>query len=115
MDYTKLLFGLFFGLLGQIGSFMQLQGAIKYNWYGKYMWLILISSIPVSWLYIKSVNYLVEGFHGQIWPSRLIGFGIGIVVFSVMSVVLFQENFNLKTLICLFLAFCILLIQLVMK
>ena len=115
MDYSKLLLGFIFGLLGQIGSFMQLQGAIKYNWYEKYLWLILISSIPVSWLYIKSVNYLVQGFGGEIWPSRLIGFAIGMVVFSLLSVLLFKETLTLKTIICLFLALGILLTQLIMK
>ena len=115
MDYYKLFLGFFFGLLGQIGSFLQLQGAIKYNWYEKYLWVILLCSLPITWVYIKSVNYLVEGFGGQIWPSRLIGFAIGIMVFSVLTVVLFKESFTLKTVICLFLGFLILLVQLIMK
>ena len=115
MDYNKLLLGVFYGLLGQIGSFFQLQGAIKYNWHEKYLWLILLVSIPICWVYIKSVHYLILGFSGQIWPSRLIGFAIGIMVFTLMSVFLFRETFTFKTLICLFLGFCILLIQLFMK
>lgn len=115
MDITKLLIGVLLGLVGQIGSFMQLQGAIKYNWYEKYLWLILILSIPISWLYIKSVTYLVEGCGGEIWPSRLIGFAVGIIVFSFLSVILFKEPLNLKTIICLFLSFSIVLVQLLMK
>jgi len=115
MDLTKIFFGVLLGILGQIGSFMQLQGAIKYNWYGKYMWIILLSSIPVSWLFIKSVNFLVSGFGGQIWPSRLIGFSIGMFVFTTLSIILFNENFSLKTLVCLFLGFLILMIQLFWK
>ena len=115
MDFTKIGFGLLFGLIGQICSFMQLQGAIKYNWYEKYLWLILLSGVPVGWIYIKSVTFLVEGFGGQIWPSRLIGFAIGIMVFSLMSAILFKEVINLKTIICLLLGFCILLVQFFMK
>lgn len=115
MNFTKLLFGILLGFLGQVGSFMQLQGAIKYNWYEKYLWLILILSIPISWLYIKSVTFLVEGCGGEIWPSRLIGFAVGIIVFSLLSIVLFKETLTLKTMICLFLSFCIVLVQLVMK
>jgi multidrug transporter EmrE-like cation transporter len=115
MDITKILIGILFGILGQFGSFMQLQGAIKYNWHGKYMWIILLSSIPVSWLFIKSVRSLVEGFGGEIWPSRLIGFSIGMVVFTLLSIVLFKESFSLKTIVCLFLGLLILLIQLFWK
>jgi hypothetical protein len=29
MDYGKLLIGVLYGLVGQVGSFLQLQGAIK--------------------------------------------------------------------------------------
>lgn len=115
MDITKIVLGILLGFLGQIGSFMQLQGALKYNWYDKYLWVILLSSIPVSWLYIKSVTLLVEGCGGEIWPSRLIGFAVGIMVFSILSVILFKETFTLKTMICLFLSFCIVSIQLFMK
>ena len=115
MDISKIIFGVIFGFIGQIGSFLQLQGAIKYNWYEKYLWLILLLSVPICWLYIKSVTLIVEGFGGQLWPSRLLGFSIGIIVFCVLSVVLFNESLNLKTIICLFLSFCILLIQLFMK
>jgi hypothetical protein len=115
MNLTKLGLGLILGLIGQICSFFQLQGAIKYNWYEKYLWIILLSSIPVNWIYIKSVNYLVEGFNGEIWPSRLMGFAIGIMVFSTFSVLLFNEQFTTKTIICLILGICILLVQLFMK
>lgn len=115
MDYTKIVIGMLLGFIGQIGSFMQLQGAIKYNWYEKYLWVILAFSIPISWLYIKSVTYLVEGCGGQIWPSRLMGFSVGIMVFSVLSILLFKEPLTIKTIICLSLSFCIVLVQLFMK
>ena len=115
MNYNKILIGVLYGLIGQIGSFLQLQGSIKYNWYEKYSWIILFASVPIGWIYIKSVNDIVDGFGGQLWPSRMIGFSVGIIVFSILSVILFKESFTLKTIICLFLSFCILLIQLCMK
>jgi len=43
-----IIYGILFGVLGQMGSFLQLQGAIKYGWYEKYMWLILLMSVPLS-------------------------------------------------------------------
>ena len=41
-----------------------------------------------------SVKYLVTAYDGQIWPSRLIGFGIGVIVFGLMSHWLFKEPFT---------------------
>ena len=94
---------------------MQLQGAMKYGWYQKYFWLVLISSIPLSWLYIKSVEHIILAFSGQIWPSRLIGFGLGIIVFSIMSHYLFKEPFTPKTIVCICLGLLIIGIQILWK
>ena len=107
--------GFFFGVLGQIFSFLQLQGSVKFGWYEKYPIIILLSSIPAAWFYIKSVEGFVNHFDGQLWPSRLIGFGIGIVVFVTMSIILFKEPLTPKTLICLGLAATILGIQILWK
>ncbi len=107
--------GFFFGVLGQIFSFLQLQGSVKFGWYEKYPIIILLSSIPAGWFYIKSVEGFVHHFDGQLWPSRLIGFGIGIVVFVTMSIILFKEPLTPKTLICLGLAATILGIQILWR
>jgi hypothetical protein len=115
MSLTKIILATILMTIGQIGSFMQLQGATKFGWYDKYLWLILLSSIPISYLYIKSVSLYVEGFGGQIWPSRLIGFAIGIIVFTILSITVFKEHFSVKTLICLILAISIVGVQIFYK
>ena len=74
---NRLLLGFLYGLLAQILTFLQLQGNIKWNWYERYPVILVSVSIPIAWLYIKSVEYFVESFNGEIWPSRLIGFSIG--------------------------------------
>lgn len=71
--------------------------------------------IPVTYMYIKSVKCLVETFDGQLWPSRIIGFGIGVTVFTAMSYFLFKEPLTPKTLICLGLSILIILIQIFVK
>ena len=111
----NLFYGILYGIMGQILSFLQLQGSIKYGWYQQYPIITLLASIPASWFYLKSVEALVLLFDGQLWPSRLIGFGIGIVVFISLSVILFKEPVSLKTLVCLMLALSILSIQLFWK
>jgi multidrug transporter EmrE-like cation transporter len=115
MSLSKVLIATIVMILGQIGSFMQLQGAIKYGWYEKYMWIILLSSVPISYLYIVAVRMYVDGFEGQIWPSRLIGFALGIMVFTIMSILLFNEHMTTKNAICLVLSFSVVLIQLFWK
>ena len=115
MIYSKIFLGILFGLMGQVGTFMQLQGSYKYGWYQKYQWVVILASVPLGWLYIKSVNYFIEGFGGQIWPSRLLGFSVGIIVFTLMSHYLFKEPLDIKNGICLFLGFTILMVQLFVK
>ena len=118
LNYIKmkeLIYGIVFGILGQIGSFMQFQCSFKYNWMDKYPVLLLLSGIPVSWFYIKSVHYLIEAFKEEMWPGRLIGFGIGVVVFAAMSTLLFRETITLKTVVSLLLACSIVGIQIIWK
>jgi hypothetical protein len=112
---NRLLLGIIWGILGQISSFLQLQGSIKYGWFQKYPIIILLSSIPAAWFYIKSVENLVGWANGELWPSRLIGFGIGIIVFVGLSAFLFKEPITTKTLVCLGLAASILGVQIFWK
>ena len=112
---NRLLLGIIFGIFGQVFSFLQLQGSIKYGWYQKYPIIILLSSIPAAWFYIKSVEHLVAWGDGQLWPSRLIGFGLGIIIFVSLSWLLFKEPITLKTFICLMLSVSILGVQIFWK
>lgn len=107
----NLIWGIFYGFFGQILSFMQLQGSIKYGWTEKYLWIILLIGIPNTWLYMQSVNHFISAFNGSIWESRIIGFSIGVIVFALMGFVLFSETINMKTAISLLLAACIVMIQ----
>ena len=64
---------------------------------------------------MQSVQKLVDGFDGQMWPSRLIGFGIGVIVFTIMAQLLFGEPLTSKTIACLILSLGIILVQLFWK
>lgn len=107
----NLVYGILYGVLGQILSFLQLQGSAKFGWNEKYPYLVLLTSIPIGFLFIRSVHHFIEAFHGQTFPSRLIGFAIGITVFIVLSKIMFNENLNVKNLVCIVLSFCIVAIQ----
>jgi hypothetical protein len=71
--------------------------------------------IPISFMFMQSVKYFVLAFEGEIWPSRLLGFGLGVIIFTIMSELLFKEPFTLKTGVCLFLGLLIILVQIFWK
>jgi multidrug transporter EmrE-like cation transporter len=111
----RLLIGMILGALAQMLTFLQLQGQYKYEWVkSNFIWMSLLG-IPISLLFMYSVRYLVAAYDGELWPSRLIGYGIGVIVFILMSKLWFNEPVSLKTLICLILSLSIISIQLFWK
>jgi hypothetical protein len=111
----NLVYGVLYGIIGQILSFIQLQGGVKWGWTDKFGWALMLLGLPISWAFMKSVQNFILAFHGEQWPSRLLGFGIGVIIFSILSWILFKEGITLKTSICLFLALCIILVQILWK
>lgn len=111
----NILWGILWGIAAQITTYLQLQGQMKFEWLKQHMWIGVLMGIPISFMFMQSVKHFVLAFDGQIWPSRLLGFGIGVIVFTIMSELLFKEPFTLKTGICLTLGLCIILVQLFWK
>ena len=111
----KLLLGMLIGLTAQALTFLQLQGRWKFEWMKTHQWAVVLLGIPISILFMTSVGLMVEHFNGQLWPSRLIGFVLGTIMFTIMSVSLFGEPITIKTAICLGLSFIILIVQLFWK
>lgn len=111
----QILIGILWGIAAQVITFIQLQGQMKYTFLKNNIWFGALMGIPISLMFMQSVKAFVLAYDGQIWPSRLIGFGIGVVVFTFMSYLMFREPLTLKTLLCLFLGLCIILVQILWK
>ena len=111
----NLFWGIFWGTIAQILIFLQIQGSLKYQFLQDHKFWVLMMGAPISWIFMVSVKNLVAWGDGQIWPCRLVGFSIGIIVFSLLSVLLFGEGITLKTGVCLFLSALILGIQIFWK
>jgi hypothetical protein len=111
----NIIYGIIWGVLAQIATFMQLQGQLKFEWMKQHTWAVVLMGIPISFMFMQSVKNFVLAFGGEIWPSRLLGFGIGVIIFTIMSELMFKEPFTLKTGICLFLGVLIILTQLFWK
>ena len=70
-----------------------------------------LCGIPMSFLYIWGTKYTVEGMDNLLWPTRFIGFGIGIIVYAIMVNYIFSEEFSIKTIISILLSIILICIQ----
>jgi len=111
----QIVYGMLIGALAQVFVFIQLQGQFKIEWIKEHPFVMALIGVPISYMFINSSRLLVNAFDGQLWPSRLIGFGVGIAVYIVMSRLWFNEPITLKTFTCLLLSTAIILIQLFWK
>jgi len=107
--------GLTYGIFAQILTFVQLQGQFKYPWMKDNPLIMAAFGFPLSLLYLMSVKHMVAYFNGNLWPSRLVGFAVGAIVFTFMSWIWFREPITLKTGICLTLALLIMGVQIFWK
>jgi len=102
-------------LFSQAFTFYQLQGHLWSEWIKKNPFLMALLGLPVGYLVILASREMVSLYNGETWPNRIIGFSIGVIVFSIMAWYILKEPMTTKTLICLCLSFVILLIQLFWK
>jgi hypothetical protein len=89
-----------------------LKNGLRLIWIRDNYWLTVFAGIPISILFMYSVKNMILAFNGEMWPSRLIGFSIGAMVFTLLSWKIFDEPLTTKTYVCLFLSFLILMMQL---
>jgi multidrug transporter EmrE-like cation transporter len=115
INYIALLIGIVFGFLAQIATFFQLQGSLRYEWFKNNYWFVVLMGIPISMLFMESVKQMVTAYGEQLWPSRLIGFSIGAIVFTWLSWWLFKEPLTMKTMVSLLFAIGILGVQIFWK
>lgn len=115
MVMQNFIYGVLYGIIGQVLSFIQLQGGIKWGWTEKFSWALMFLGLPISWVFMKSVHYFILAFEGEIYPSRILGFAVGIITFALMGWFLFREGVSPKTGVCLLLSLAIILIQVLWK
>lgn len=76
---------------------------------------LLLTGIPITWLFLKSTQLGVEAFNGQMWPQRLLSFATGIIIFTLMTHIVFGETMTMKNFICLILSCIIVCVQIFTK
>ena len=108
---NKLLTSMSLIIIANILTWFQFQG---HFWSNKLIWkspyFIMIVGAIISPVFWHATKLSYEHF-GQFWNIRLMGFGVGTIVFGIMTWLLQNEIPTLKTFICLLLAAAIVLIQ----
>tara|TARA_R100000789_G_scaffold60753_1_gene58209 strand:- start:155 stop:505 length:351 start_codon:yes stop_codon:yes gene_type:complete len=115
MNSSPLISGIVFYLLAHIIVFFQLNGQFKWDWFKEHEWVMAIIGIPISFLYLWGTKYTVQGLDGLLWPTRFIGFGIGMIIYALGVSYFFNEGMNAKTFISLGLAVLLVCIQVLWK
>ena len=112
----SLLIGIASFLVAHILTFFQLNGQFfKTDWFRNNEFLVAASGIVLSFFYIWGTKYTVEGMDGLLWPTRFIGFGIGMIIYAIMVSYFFNEGITTKTLISLMISVLLILIQIMWK
>ena len=108
---NKLVLSLLLIIIANIGTWFQFQG---HYWldkpFLKSLTFVMLSGAILSPLFWYATKFSYEYF-GQFWNIRLMGFGAGTIVFGLLTWTLMNEAPTLKTIICIMLALCIVLIQ----
>ena len=108
---NKLVMSLLLIIIANIGTWFQFQG---HFWsdksFFKSLVFVMLAGGILSPLFWYATKFSYEHF-GQFWNIRLMGFGAGTIVFGIITWALMNEAPTLKTIICIMLALCIVLIQ----
>ncbi len=116
INYKLLLAGLGLFLLGQVLAWYQTNGQFISEWVKEHPILVAaIGGVPVGYSYILATTLTVQAFNGEVWPSRLLGFSMGIMAFTILTLIHLNEGLTFKTIVTLCLATLIVLLQVLWK
>jgi len=111
----NIILGFLLFILGQAIIWYQTNSQFFSEWAKNNSLLLSLLGIPVSYTFIHASKHVVKGFDGLLWPGRFVGFSTGMIVMALFTYIHLGEGVSTKTFVTLFLAFCILIIQLMWK
>lgn len=115
MNLKQILLGALLYIVAQALTFWQINGQFIWDSFKTNTLVICLFGIPISYFYILAARYTIFGFNLEMWPSRFIGFAMGMIVFAIGTSYYFDQHITLKTLVSLSLCFIVLLIQVLWK
>mgnify|MGYP003338324917 FL=1 len=115
MDPKLLTLGFIYFIVSATAIWFQTHAQFFNDWSKDNALLVAIPGFIISYWSIKATENIAEAYDGAVWPARLIGFGVGIIIFSILTWLILGEKIEIKSAVCVLLAFCILIIQLFWK
>ena len=115
MKIEALLLGMFWFAIGHILVFFQLNGQFKWDWFKNNEFIVSLFGIVISLFYLWGTKYTVQGFDGMLWPTRFVGFAIGISTYAIGVSYFFKEGITTKTFVSLIVCLLLILIQVFWK
>ena len=110
-----ILFTILLFTVAQILVWFQLNGQFIWPIFKKYETMLILTGLPITWLFLLATRHGVNGFDGLLWPQRFLAFACGIIIFSVFTWLFKGEGFTMKTILCLGLSCGILGVQVFWK
>jgi hypothetical protein len=115
MKIESLLLGMLWFAIGHILVFFQLNGQFKWDWFKNNEFIVSLAGIVISLFYLWGTKYTVQGFDGLLWPTRFVGFAIGISTYAIGVSYFFKEGITTKTFVSLIVCLLLILIQVFWK
>ena len=108
--YTILIF-----TITQIAVWYQTNGQFISEWFKNNAFILSLFGIPISFGYIYATKYAFAAFDGVLWPGRLLGFALGMIIFAILTNSYLGEGITPKVVVSLVLALMLVLIQVFWK
>ena len=112
----KLAIGVLFFIIGNIIAWFQYNSQFVWEWWqDKPLITNMIYAIPTGLCFWHAVKNIKEAT-GELWTSKLVGFGVSNLIFAVLTYYILRETmFTPKTMVSLLLASLIIGIQVFWK
>ena len=116
MDYYKLAIACMFFLFGQTSVWFGTNSQLVWKWWAdKPLTAAVVFGVPASIFFWYGTKHAF-GAMGELWGPRFLGFGMSYISFPILTWWLMSESmFTTKTMICVFLSFLIMAIQILWK
>ena len=107
--------GLLLYFVTHIIIWFQVNGQFVWPWAKDHPWTMAVLGLPISYVLIIATKYVVAGFDGLLWPGRLLGFGLGMIIMAILTWYILGEGISTKTLVSLTLAVTLVMLQVLWK
>jgi len=102
--------------VGQSLIWLQTNGQFLWGWFDRNpLILSIVFGTIISYMFILATKNVVGHFEGLLWPGRFIGFGTGMISFTLLTWYFMGEGISAKTAISLVLATTLVVLQIFWK